>query len=142
MKKILTVLFALIVSVFIFTSCEKMPECKRYHYGIITIENQTGIPMYFALDDYSEFNLYDYDSKTYYEEFEGLHYFYFYDEYYEEWFYETDNLSHCEHLTFTWRMGEKKSTNRTLILKIYNGEELVNTIYDFKIDKKRDKPTN
>ena len=140
MKKILTLITVLFFSLMTFNSCEEpIPDCERYSYGDITIENQTGFSMYFALDDYSEFRLSDNGSKTYYDESAGTHYFYYYNDFYEQWYYDTEYLSSCKHLTFTWSLNKKKSTDREITLEIYENGKLINTLRDFNIDIKRDK---
>ena len=131
-RYLLTSLLALFFgAALLLNSCEDpIPDCERYSYGDITIRNQTGFSLYFALDDYNDFLLYNGSSKTYYDEPSGTHYFYVYDGY--EWWYDTEYLSACEDLTFTWYLNKKKSTESKFYAEISRNGEIVSTLSEFK----------
>jgi len=116
-------------------SCEVREPCEINQVGDITIRNETGFWFYFALDDYNEFKLYDGDSKTYYDERAGTHDFYYYDDLiYEQWIWGgSKHLNACDHLTFTWVLNKKKSTERELYIEVTNERgDVIQTITGFK----------
>lgn len=113
-----------------FTSCKKeepLPDCLRYEFGQVTIENETGWDLYVdvTFNDYEEYDtrlLFHGQSYTYEEIPAGvIDIWGSYD--YEEWSWETEDLSSCEDLVFTWYSGDKKSTNRELKLKVRKGNK-------------------
>jgi len=85
MKKLLGFIAVLTIVIgTLFISCEKIEPCERDQTGDITVENQTGFRMTFALDDYNNFTLYDNGTKSYYNEDAGTHYFYYWDDFYSK----------------------------------------------------------
>jgi len=138
-KLFFTSLLALFFGVALFlSSCEDPPPyCEVNNVGDITIVNQTGFWFYFALDDYSDFRLNDGASKTYYDEPAGTHYFYIYDDFTSTWYYETEHLSSCEDLTFTWYLNKKKSSARSFVLEIARNGEVIKTLTEFKPAKNK-----
>lgn len=140
-RYLLSLLLALFLGAALsLNSCEDPPPyCETQNVGDITIVNKTGYWFYFALDDYNDFKLYDNGSKTYYDEESGIHYFYVYDDLNYNpgvWLYQTEHLSACEDLNFTWYLNKKKSTEGGFYLEISRDGLVVKTISEFKIRQK------
>ena len=113
-----------------FTSCKKeepLPDCYIYKFGMVTIENATGYDLFVdvTFDNYDEYDtrlLFPNQSHTYEEIPAGpVDIWASFDEI--EWTWEEDNLSACEDMTFTWYLDGKKSSEKTLRLKVKRGDK-------------------
>ena len=131
MKK-LALILTFILGVILFSSCEKeypMADCERYSYGQVTIENLTGWDLFV---DVTWGNIEEYDTRllshgrstTYHEIPAGIiDVWGSYDEY--EWSWQEERLTSCEDMIFTWYAGDKKSTEKTLRLKVRKGDQII-----------------
>lgn len=129
MKK-LALILTFIIGALIFSSCHKedpAPDCLRYGFGKVTVENLTGWDLFVDvtwgnIEEYDTRLLYHGKSTTYHEIPAGtIDIWGSYDEY--EWSWSTETLTPCEDMIFTWYSGDKKSTEKTLMLKVKKGDK-------------------
>jgi len=142
MKNIL-LRFAMALAVIggLLIACETIEPCERDQTGDITVENQTGFRMTFALDDYNNFTLYDNGTKSYYNEDAGTHYFYYWDDFYEKWYYDTSRLTACQDLVWTWYLSKKKSTGGGMVLIISDAfGNVIDTLDNFQVNDHKAQP--
>ena len=122
MKKISILILATLFIILI--GCKKedpLPLCVIEDFGWVLVENETtydgwvDATEYGQEENYEAFlhhgESYDYGKMnsgtiTIWFTFDG-----------DEWFYEYENLSHCEDLTFTWLPELKKSSKNIPVLK-------------------------
>lgn len=122
----------------LFNSCEEppppVPDCEKYGYGEVTIKNQTGYNIWvdctYNLGGVNYEKLlyngggytYEMDRGTVYiwASFDG-----------DDWVYDTEYLSSCEHLTYTWYLNKKKSSSPSLYLEISKNGKVIQTITSF-----------
>ena len=129
MKK-LALILTFLIGALIFSSCEKeepLPDCLRYNYGQVTVENLTGWDLFVDvtwgnIEEYDTRLLYHGRSTTYHEIPAGIiDVWGSYDEY--EWSWQEERLASCEDMVFTWYADGKKSTEKTLRLKVRKGNK-------------------
>jgi len=133
MKKIL-LKFALalaFIGAIVITSCVKeppRPQCEIDNVGTVTVKNSTGYNVWVdvtwgnVVENYEKLlynnNTYKYTnipagSIEIWVSFDG-----------NDWYYEYENLSACENMTYTWYLSARKSTGCPFVLYI-NGEEVI-----------------
>jgi len=137
MKRLLLFVFALsflLTGVATFTGCEvepPVPPCERDNVGTVTVKNSTGYKIWTDVtwgnvtENYEKL-LYNGNSYKYsnipagsieiWASFDG-----------NDWYYDYENLSACEDLTFTWYLSARKSTAAPFVSYI-NGEEIIPTL--------------
>ena len=117
-RAILLIWAVLMAGVFIMESCEKpdpRPACEIENIGTVTVKNSTGYNVWVdvtwgnVVENYEKL-LYNGNSYKYSQipagsieiwvSFDG-----------QDWYYEYENLSACEDMTFTWYLNARKSAN-------------------------------
>ena len=137
---ILFVTFAVCV---LIPSCHDdppLPDCELYNYGWVLVENETG---YDGLVDVTEG-----EAEENYEVFLHSGESYEYAEVLpgpitiwitldlQEWYFEYEDLSTCEDLTFTWYLEAKKSSKLVPIGVFYDGNQSITVEGKLKIKQK------
>lgn len=134
MKKLLFK-FAAVLAIFgaaIMFACEvepPTPDCELYGYGEVTVKNSTGYEIkvdvtytstgvnYEKWLNHGSSYTYEMDKGSIYiwASFDG-----------SDWVYDTQYLSACQKLTYTWYLNDKKSTQNSMYLVITdrNGDVL------------------
>jgi len=133
MKKIL-LKFALalaFIGAIIITSCEKkpiIPPCERDNVGTVTVKNSTGYNVWVdvtwgnVVENYEKL-LYNNNTYKYSNIPAGrIEIWITFDN--NDWYYEYENLSACQDMTYTWYLSGKKSTDCPFVSYI-NGEEVI-----------------
>lgn len=120
-------------------SCEEppppVPACESQGYGDVKVKNTTGYNLWVdctytsngtnyekKLSNGSSYS-YQMDKGTVYiwASFDG-----------SDWVYDTEYLSACENLTYTWYLDNKKSTGRSLYLIVTHPDGQNETIEGFE----------
>lgn len=139
-RYLLTSLLALFFgAALLLTSCEEppppIPDCEKYGYGEVTVKNSTGYQIkvdvtytsngvnYEKWINHGGSYTYEMDKGTVYiwASFDGV-----------DWVYDTEYLSSCEHLTYTWYLTGKKSSTPEFYLELSKDGEVVKTIHEFQ----------
>ena len=145
MKKILrkfAMLFALMGIMLV--SCEEpappVPACERDGTATVKIKNTTGFSLwvdctYTSTGTNYEKKLSNGSSYTYTMDKGNVYIWASFDR--SSWVYDTEHLTACEDLTYTWYLDNKKSTERSLYLIVHDGEgNIVDTIEGFNVVNK------
>lgn len=130
MKKAFGIILLTLATLFIVASCETeppIPYCEEHNVGTTTVKNSTGYNIWTdvtwgnVVENYEKL-LYNGNSYKYSDvpagtieiwvSFDG-----------SDWYYEYENLSACEDLTYTWYLSSRKSTGLPFELMI-NGQTL------------------
>ena len=117
-KFIFTLWLVLMGAVLVIESCETeppIPPCERDRVGTVTVKNNTGYSIWTdvtwgnVVENYEK-RLYNGNSYKYtnvpagtveiWVSFDG-----------DDWYFEYENLSSCEDMTYTWYLNARKSTN-------------------------------
>jgi len=134
-KAVLLIWATLMAGVFIMQSCEKeppRPQCEIDNVGTVTVKNSTGYNIWTdvtwgnVVENYEKL-LYNGNSYKYSQipagsieiwvSFDG-----------SDWYYEYENLSACEDMTFTWYLSARKSTGPPFVLYGPDGKEIIPTL--------------
>lgn len=115
MKRLLLA-FVLVFSAILFSCEEKVviPDCELNHYGNVTVKNSTGYNVWVDVTwgnvsiNYEKL-LYNGGTHKYNEIPSGsIEIWVTFDN--VDWYYEYENLSDCEAMTYTWYLTSIKST--------------------------------
>jgi len=130
-------------ALFTVSGCTEDPiieSCQRDKVGTVTVKNSTGYTIYTDVtwgdyvDNYekrlSNGSSYKYNNVAasgHPESYSGrIEIWASFDG--DDWYYEYENLTPCENLTFTWYLSASKSTSPSLILATPNGELVTPTL--------------
>jgi len=130
--------FLLITALSLLLSCVEpepiIPDCEKYGYGDVTIRNSTGYSLwvdctYIIGGVNYEKKLYSGNSYTYEMDKGTVYIWASFDG--DDWVYDSQYLSACEDLTYTWYLNKKKSTGTGLYLEISKDGKVVERITSF-----------
>jgi hypothetical protein len=130
MKKIVALL-VIAAGLFLY-SCEEiitLEPCERDNTGTFIVLNTTGYTVTVDIDDTSERTLRNGGQTTYYDIVAGSHRMYI--NLGDGWQYNTQHLSACETVTYTWYLTNSKSTDN-LRLDVSIDGVVIETISTFK----------
>jgi len=98
----------------VFTSCEDLTPalepCEQNNTGTFIVQNTTGYTVWVDVNNIDERKLYHGGQTTYYNVPAGTNKLYI--DLGDGWQYNTQYLSACETITYTWYLYGKKSTNQ------------------------------
>jgi hypothetical protein len=144
MKKILlkfAAVLAIIGAAFMFACEEPIPDCERYDYGDVIVENSTGLRIKVDVTEGSSeinnekwlssggrttYSRIDAGSITIWASIDGY-----------DWVYDDYYLDACEELTYTWYLNNKKSAQNSMYLEITNRNgDVLKTVDEFQYVKR------
>ena len=124
-------------------SCEEpappVPDCERLGEGTVKVKNTTGYSLwvdctYTSTGTNYEKKLSNGSSYTYTMEKGNVYIWASFDR--DDWVYDTEHLSACENLTYTWYLEKKKSTGCPLVLVVSHPDGKTETIEGFEYKNK------
>jgi len=128
---LLTFVLSIFAGAIFFQSCETeppIPPCERDNVGTVTVKNSTGYSVWVDVTWGNVVENYEkllYNGNTYkYNNIPagGIEIWVSFDN--DDWYYEYENLSACEDMTFTWYLNARKSTGSCPFILLVNGEEV------------------